>query len=57
MRVGFAGMFLNEGEKENKRRGGGQRQDTEHVCGGEKQEKRKKNERMNENEMKERKII
>ena len=23
MRAGFAGMYLNEGEKENKRRGGG----------------------------------
>ena len=32
-------MFLNEGEKENKR-GAGQRQDN--VCGGEKQEKEKK---------------
>ena len=38
MRARFPGMFLNEGEKENKRGGGGQRQDTGHVCGGEKQE-------------------
>ena len=40
MRARFTGMFLNEGEKENKRRGE-QRQDTGHVCGGEKQEKEK----------------
>ena len=30
---------LNEGEKENKRRGG---RDSGHVCGGEKQEKKKR---------------
>ena len=44
MRARFTGMFLNEGEKENKRRGewGEQRQDIGHVCGGEKQVKRKK---------------
>ena len=41
MRAGFVGMFLNEGEKENKR-GGGQRQDIGHVCEGEKQEKKRK---------------
>ena len=50
MRAGFVGMFLNEGEKENKR-GGGQRQDIGHVCGGKKKEKKKKH--MDENEMKE----
>ena len=33
-------MFLNEGEKENKRRGN---RDNGHVCGGEKQEKKKWN--------------
>ena len=41
-------MFLNEGEKENKK----------HVCGGEKQEKKKRKiemKRMDENEIKERK--
>ena len=42
MRAGFVGMFLNEGEKENKRGGGGQRQDIGHVCEGEKQEKKRK---------------
>ena len=50
MRAGFARMFLNEGENENKRRGV-QRQDIGHVCGGKKKEKKKKH--MNENEMKE----
>ena len=40
MRARFTGMFLNEGEKENKR-SGEQRQDTRHVYGGEKQEKEK----------------
>ena len=39
MRVASAGMFLNEGEKEIKEGGGGQRQDN--VCGGEKKEKKK----------------
>ena len=34
-----------EGEKENKRRGGGQRQ-AGHVCGGQKQEKRKRKKEM-----------
>ena len=38
-----AGMFLNEGEKENKRRWG-QRYDN--VCGGEKQEKEKEKKEM-----------
>ena len=47
-------MFLNEGEKENKRRVGDKRQDTGHECGGEKQEK-KEMKRIDENEMKEKK--
>ena len=38
-------MFLNEGEKENKR-GAGQRQDN--VCGREKQEKRKEKKKRKE---------
>ena len=42
MRAGFARMFLNEGENENKRRGV-QRQDIGHVCGGKKKEKKKRN--------------
>ena len=46
MRAGFARMFLNKGENENKRKGV-QRQDIGHVCG----EKKKKH--MDENEMKE----
>ena len=39
MRAGFTGMFLNEGEKENKRRGG---RDSGHMCGGEKKKRKKK---------------
>ena len=46
------GMFLNEGEKENKRRGD---RDSGHVSGGEKKEKKKEMKRMDESEMKERK--
>ena len=51
MRAGFARMFLNEGENENKRKGV-QRQDIRHVCGGKKKKKKKKK-HMDENEMKE----
>ena len=46
-------MFLNEKEKQNKRRGD---RDSGHVSGGEKKEKKKKEmKRMDESEMKERK--
>ena len=45
-------MFLNEEEKQNKRRGD---RDSGHVSGGEKKEKKKEMKRMDESEMKERK--
>ena len=58
MRAGFARMFLNEGEKENKRRG--DRDRTLDTCVEEKNKKKKKKWKkemklMDENEMKERK--
>ena len=53
MRARFAGMFLNEGESENKRRVGGIVIGHQTPCRGEKQENKMK--RMDENEMKERK--
>ena len=43
MRARFVGMFLNEGEKENKRRGGGDRDRTLHTCVEEKNKKKEKN--------------
>ena len=56
MRAGFTGMFLNGGEKENKRRG--DRDRTLGRCVEEKNKKKKwkkEMKRMDENEMKERK--
>ena len=41
MRARFVGMFLNEGEKENKRRGG-DRDRTLHTCVEEKNKKKEK---------------
>ena len=42
MRARFVGMFLNEGEKENKRRGGGDRDRTLHTSVEEKNKKKEK---------------
>ena len=53
MRAGFTGMFLNEGEKENKRRAG---IEIGHwTCVWRKKTRKKEMKRMDENEMKERK--
>ena len=53
MRAGFAGMFLNEGEKENKRRAGIEIGHWTRVW--RKKTRKKEMKRMDENEMKERK--
>ena len=53
MKAGFAGMFLNEGAKENKRRAGIEIGHWTHVW--RKKTRKKELKRMDENEMKERK--
>ena len=55
MRAGFVGMFLNEGEKENKRGGGIEIGHWTRVW-RRKTRKKKKKKRMDKNEMKEKKI-